>query len=842
MVHWSRSTALVTTISLATSVVVSGCHSPAAAPKNLAPAIALVTPAPGFVSNGVALDVRVQAAAVQAGPGAFAFAGNSVPGSNRGVLTRVEVAVDGVALQTLDTQALGAQALAHFSLDVSTLAPGAHSLTAKAFSSEVLSQTVSGTFVVDRTQPKEVNRVEQAGEPEPFAAFDAGPGSATRAQVDARIVPGALGQAFDPTRDQAVIALGGEILTIQPAQWHCDAQGCTFTATGRSLHDVSLRAEGAAWLLHLGGLTMPADPRLFVRLGCAVGGVDLATGELLAAARPGVDTGARKTAVIGAAGGSIDAVDSRGVAIHLDVPPGALAADTSITVTPFLSSAVGSAAALAAGVELAPEGLHFAQSAMLTLDFHASANKITATHQLALVTSPLTAVPLLGKADVTAQKLTAQLYHFSRDQAGAVDPGLSDPSWANAASGPLSDAEIASLIALEASQQLAGCKSGCIDPVQLLKRVEDSIKARIAPICSAAPTDQNLLELDRLEGMVEILGGNVPALSACFESELRGLIADATLRAQINLSDASFAKLLSYDAIAQLRGLTSLEPLIIQGLDSALRALLAKAQELDCQKQFDSAVTLLHRGQTWQAQVASIDSALAGDLAAALTDAQANHGVCVAMTAVINPSTTDPNNDGQTDLEFFRRADVAVCDNHYVNPAGSTDFQDCSGTFHPFFGGPQSAPPTTLSGSVPGLQSSWSVTTPSVNVLALDATASAAPAGYGSGGIYAEAVVDLTFTKPGVLTGQINTSWATLSAPYPKTAASAAVVNLKGFTTNFTVYYDYNQGTGLPGMSTHIDSACTVGVNLQYHLGQSSTASGTGAGRVLTLTFVPDAP
>jgi hypothetical protein len=825
-----------------------GCrgHSVTPPPQGAAPAVALVSPGAGSISNGASLDVRVLAAAVQVGTGSFGFNGGMVPGLNGGVIARIDVSIDGGPPRSFDASGLGTQVLAHFAVDVSALAAGAHTVTATGVGSGALSQSATGTFTIDRSQPSGENRVERAAEPEPFATFDAGAGDAARVEISARIVPGALAANFDPSKDPALFSLGGQLLSIQPAQWNCDAQGCTFQAASGALHDISLRPQTGGWLLHLGAISIPADPRLFLRIGNSAGGVNLATGELLVSARAELDSTARQTKIIGADGGSIDAVDSHQIAIHLDVPAGALAADTSISLTPLLASAVVAATlAQNAGVELQPEGLHFAQPATLTFDFHASASRIDAGEQLALVTSPLSAVPLLGKADVAGQKLTTQIYHFSKHQTGAANGNTTDPAWANAASGPLSEAEIASLLALALEEQRSGCTSNCIDLGALLQRAEDSIATLAAPLCAGPASDRSLLTLVRYEALLQGLGGHPPSLFSCITAQLRGVISDAALAAQINTSDASFAKLIGYHATAQTLNLPDLETLALQGLDSGLRALLVKAQDLGCQQNFDAAAALLERAQTWQANVAEVDSTLAADLSSALADAQAHRASCVAMTAIINPSTTDPADDGASDLHFFRRVAIATCDWRFVNPAGSTDFQDCSGNFRPDFGGAASAPPMTLSGSYTGTQSSWTVTAPSTNLIAIDAIAQANPdppgnAYIGSGGIMGQIILDLTFTKPGVFKADTNTSWVTTSGP--STTGFAGGATLQGLSTIFQVYYQYYPLTQnqQPQQTVHIDSARVVRLSVQYSMTQSSSATVAGSGRLMTLTFVPD--
>lgn len=215
------------------------------------------------------------------------------------------------------------------------------------------------------------------------------------------------------------------------------------------------------------------------------------------------------------------------------------------------------------------------------------------------------------------------------------------------------------------------------------------------------------------------------------------------------------------------------------------------------------------------------------------------------MTAVINPSSTDATNEGASDLQFFRRMEIAVCNRRFVNPAGAKEFQDCSTTFYPDFGGPAAAPPFTLSGNSIGTQSTWTATAPSTNVIAIDATAQANPDPVnnpfnGSGSIFGEVIFDLTFTKPGTFNAEVNTSWLTTFGP--STTGSAGGNVLQGLSTQFGLSYQYYppSTSNTLQQTVHIDSARVVRLNLQYFVSQSSSATVKGSGRVFTMTFVPD--
>lgn len=123
-----------------------------------------------------------------------------------------------------------------------------------------------------------------------------------------------------------------------------------------------------------------------------------------------LDTARAVTETIGAGGGSIEATDVSGAVYRLDVPAGALAANTSITITPFKTADTGNdMTPLGPGIQLKPEGLILVQPA---------------TIQVTLSQTPTGDVPLLihrtgnqpGElliAEVDGAQLTAQLHHFS---------------------------------------------------------------------------------------------------------------------------------------------------------------------------------------------------------------------------------------------------------------------------------------------------------------------------------------------------------------------------------------------------------------------------------------------
>ena len=90
----------------------------------------------------------------------------------------------------------------------------------------------------------------------------------------------------------------------------------------------------------------------------------------------GVPDGDPVTATIGAGGGSLTSADGK---ITLHVPPGALAADTDITIQPLTNTAWGG---VGAGYELTPNGLTFA--APVDLEFEVGPEALAGTSAEAL--------------------------------------------------------------------------------------------------------------------------------------------------------------------------------------------------------------------------------------------------------------------------------------------------------------------------------------------------------------------------------------------------------------------------------------------------------------------------
>ena len=338
--------------------------------KSAPPLLALLSPPAGAALNAPALHVQALVAAFKSQKHrTFVFNGQTIVGSNKGHVNRVEVAVDGLTLESLDTRKDGSQIVADFQVALAGVASGTHNLTVTAFQGEDDEEGVpavqSATFTLDRTLvATEVNPIEQAANPQPFAAFSVGSAhnendgdgeqdndedgqGPSRLGLSGKFVLGNLSDGVDFAKDRLVVALGSHVTLLEPGQLICKSdereRSCRFEDGSQSLlRSVSLKQdEGGLWRFSLRtrGSTLPADVRaLYLRIGNDWGGVDLTTGERLVSLRPALDMSHRAQSSIGANGGTMEAIDGAGVRISLQIPPGALTRDTLIKLTPLSSS------------------------------------------------------------------------------------------------------------------------------------------------------------------------------------------------------------------------------------------------------------------------------------------------------------------------------------------------------------------------------------------------------------------------------------------------------------------------------------------------------------------------
>ncbi len=812
-----------------------------------APLVALLTPRDGAALNAPTLRVQALVAAFKPDLArSFVFNGQAVAGRNAGRVSLVEIAVDGLIVDRVEHHACRRQMVADARVDISGLANGPHTLTVTAFQGDPrggLGRSVTATFRLDRSLPvAERNRIEEAATPAPFAClalraedFDDDDDAAGRRhlpplELEGRIVPSHASDGLDPARDRVVIAVGSRVTVFEPGALTCTHEKCRFEDRRHPVvQRVELEHKGdGSWEIQLRGDPLPSESStVYLRIGNDWGGIDLATGERLAALRPVLDTAHQARATIGAAGGTIQTTDAHGVVIGLDIPAGALTQDTLIKVTPLSASPVpDSSNALFPGVKFEPEGLQFAQPATLTLAFSATGKVITNHDFVFLLTSPLTALPLFGQVNSAAKTMTAQLNHFSTIQPGVLGAALTDlAAWADpilSGTGNATFSELASLAALAALQQQRGCTRNCINLNQLTQRARASFAALVSATCSSStanPTDQALERLLQLETVGQALGVDTIALRTCEEQVFRALIIDYGARALVNPSDTNLARLLNSAVRAQQLGFDNLDILALQKLAAALRALLNQGQQA-CRTDATTGRALLNRALPYAQAVAAfgVDTALANDLQQAINNCGGGAG---AVTFTIS------------------RVSIAAFSGDLVPPGASSKL-------------PPGAVPLPFSVSLSrGLANLNVNITQSGNTLAVDATGAAgSKVGTNVFGFLqeytsdAECFFDLAVDIPtiGFLTVEVNREWGT-----PATIAGVPVglarVDVPGVGS---VHYPIPPGistvfqVGLGGNPFQPGPSQAIGiVRIILATFQLSDTPTTGRGRVLTITFTP---
>lgn len=215
-----------------------------------APLVGLLTPHDGTTLNAATVRVAAIVAAFKPHPKkSFVFNGEVVAGKNASEISHVELAVDGAVVDRVDAGACRRQMLADFRVDLTRLAAGPHTLTVTAYQGHHhagLGRSVSGSFTVDPTLPlAEVNRVEEAATPKPFACLavhgedddddddDRDTRRPGRLHLEGQLVLGQQSDGIDLTRDRVVIALGSQVTVLEPGTLRCKAkerhkQDCTF--------------------------------------------------------------------------------------------------------------------------------------------------------------------------------------------------------------------------------------------------------------------------------------------------------------------------------------------------------------------------------------------------------------------------------------------------------------------------------------------------------------------------------------------------------------------------------------------------------------------------------------
>jgi len=833
------------------------------------PVATMLAPVDGARLNAASLRVQALVAARQ--PDArrsFVFDGTSVPGRNAGHLQRVDIAIDDVVVGQATAWPCRRQLVVDLSVDLTGFADGPHTVRVTALQGTgraAREATVTAQFTLDRSLPLAVpNRVEAAATPTPFACFaardddddeDDDGGRPHHPDVHGRLVLAETGNGWDPEHDRLVLAAGGASLVLEPGALRCNRRErvCRFEDRSHPLvRKLTLtRAGDRVVRFRLqGGPLWPRDAVVQLRLGDDAGGIDLGTGARLARLALSLDVARRAQATIGASGGAVQ-TSAGGVTVRLDVPPRALTRDTAISITPLVTSPLPGAAAAHPGLKLEPAGLQFAVPATLTWDF--GAGTVANETRLFLVTSALTKLPLGGH--VAGRVLTASLAHFSTTQPGAPDASLTDRvAWAAdalASSTPLSGAEMQSLLAIVADQQLAGCAADCIDLALVTARIEASVAATVAAECadpSANASRAAVTRLIELEQTVQQVGGSVPTLLACAEQMIGVLVTRLTSPPSPAADDPFLVEARELAEDARTFGLQDLATQALGKLAQGLRdvgrrlldALAAAAGTPDEEAAQADARAGLEQAQLWVTtyapDVVAVDLGLPQFLADALASLGGDMKATILATYTINGLTE------ASGWWFLNGNDPA------------------SWAFHPF---PADLPlPATVG---PHADAAGSVDVrfvrPQQNVLGVDANlVSVMPPFGGAYQVNFFAMTAISVQRAGILEVTLDPAW--FRPVLPTTQSWTSHVHVEA--------YDALGGTFLgiarsflpepplttpvvfsqlpPGASSvqnqplvlRVRSGRTLYLAMQLHA-QSNVYSGevAGAGRAITLTFRP---
>ena len=732
------------------------------------------------------------------------------------------------------------------------------------------------------TTPAEVNRIEQAATPHAFASISLSnnPGQ-TNLNLNGQILLGEQSDGLDPARERLVIAQGSSLMVLEPGSLRPAGQSNRVWTYQNPSHPgvrkvILQRQTAQSWQFEISSRApMPENQRFYLRIGNDWGGINLGTREMLLQMQPALNLGFQSQATIGSSGGTVQTTDASGIVISLSVPPGALAEETLITVTPLESSPlVAPSSALHPGVKFEPEGLQFAVPATLTLDFSATAQEITNKDFIFLMTSPMTMVPLYGSASPATKTLSALVHHFSEVQPGAGESSLSDlAAWANAAlaSGEsLTLEELQSIAALAAVQQQQGCGQDCIDVDVLAQRATESITALVAQNCAndtASPTDDGLGRYIELEVMAQQLGADVPAIRTCMEGVMRALIekaategmdnpSDTTLQRLITLwgraeqlsfpnlvtlarqktedvfralidsdggvaaadpSDANLQRLLDLKARAQLLGFPNRERQALVKVAAGVHVIISRASA-QCATNEVAARREFLRAQTWHAAV-SLDPSVDPTLSQAIQDAIDNCGGPEMRVKLLDFNGW-----------FFDPGTFAIA----VNTSGTIgQLVRLNPADDP------SALPLRMKAEADGSRMEWELRRPEPNVLAWDVTASSTGAPFVQVNTRGSVLADLTFSRPGVLRIEANSQWLqTLSAGswIFMAVEGGSAVNLLAKSRDFrNVQPDFE--IIRPSATINVAAGSTIRLSWNLHL--SSYGEVSGQGRAMTITFTP---
>lgn len=246
-------------------------------------------------------------------------------------------------------------------------------------------------------------------------------------------------------------------------------------------------------------------------------------------------------ATIGPAGGAVTARGADGTRYTLRVPPGGLASDRRITLTPVLRfGGLPFTGGRVAGVEFAPDGLRFGTPATLEIEPRRALPANSTGFAYAPGTSGFEVEPAKRAGGV----VTLRIEHFSSSGVGAiteadfanvVGPIISRP-------GPLSESQIRSIIGLMAEWSARFdrppsyffCAAQPICEQARLKALE-SLGVLAADVCAqgrAHPTLGSVHRLIELEFLRQQVGAEDSSSQACQTQILASMIGLATFAAR----------------------------------------------------------------------------------------------------------------------------------------------------------------------------------------------------------------------------------------------------------------------------------------------------------------------
>lgn len=708
--------------------------------------------------------------------------------------------------------------------------------------------------------------IEQLATPLAFAAITRRSGEDGQPlNISGTITLGSDSDGIDPARERVVVALGAELTRLEPGSLSCDASGpCAFADDRQPLvRAVQLHRQSATtWNYRIAGAARPADAAtLMLRIGNDWGGVDLASGNAILAQQTMREGAHAAQATVGAAGGVVQTTDADGVRIVLDIPAGALSADTVVTVTPLgRTPLVNGSGLLHAGVELEPSGLAFAAPPTLTLDFSATGQAVAEGQSVFLVTSPLSTFPQATIVNGATRTITATIDHFSTYAAGIgninfVDlAGWSDPILRQQREMTLSD--LKSMAEMIEMQNRIGCAQHCIDVQELAAKARQALATLVGEACPADIADPSDLALRRWLGIAAVaqrLDVQMPAVENCARQVLRTMIEKAASAGVVNPAvDIHVQRLIELLAYAQQLGYADAEALARVKLELVMERIIdfvglplplaptypdldrllsyhLKTQQLAFPPLEIKALSYIAQGVRALMQI-GVDQC-----AADATRAQGHLALGKALTYALAANTDAADAALKGDLSTAINACRPPLKAFMLGPVPTPGTND---SFHPTtvqMGCAQpasegvdcgfqwvkldadAAAPASIQSAAVGLE----LRRLSTHVIALDGSFSAPR------GISAQIAIGFTFPGPGTLEVVQNPGWQSSPAtPCLHPMDLGAVRAVRG---NWDEIHGFTISTGEPLCANGVDH-----VNRPYPFGNV-----VGSGRIATFRFIP---